>query len=896
MAKSWLKKIKPGKHLAALRDWIAPEAPMPSPPSLIKAVDLLDHDRFSQLLTYTDYDADRQLFFMDDRNDHLAVGFSLRYWPLLLSGTDAEDQIESLLMGCPSNSIVQFGVLSYPGVDWFLDRWAQARTEKTENPLLRQMALRRRDFMRYCALADGPSLLPQTELHPRDIRYYLNVRVPFTGDPASPREIDIFLKTVMDVRNTIRGGLSSLGIHTEIQDRSHVERILRILLNPQIPVPVLEKIEMPPEAGIPFGQDLIDRSTRIAALHGGFLAFGQKPLPDGEETRDILSKEEDPTVCVAITTDALPNPLYLGQTGDLLGPPASREDRIPMPFWAYTNIHVLDPDKASETLTAKLGTLNKQVMSESPWYRSMMSHLYTRRDDATYLMEQLRQGKNLVRAYVGINIYTKLSNAKRDGEYVRGLWRKAGFRSSPERFIHVPAFVASLPFQYTPHMDPPNKGLQRATTMHSLNAACLAHIQGDWSGHDPSTAGPLLVSRRGQLAAVNLLKATTNYNFVVVAASGAGKSFLTNEISSDFLSKNGLVRIIDVGRSYYRFCEIMGGQNMVFDPRHPVSMNPFSGVETEQDLSELTPMLKALLRQMAYPLTDESATPAWEYQALEQAILSAWNDHRGNTELRHIYEWLLNHGDPRTKDLAFQLAPFAIGRYSAWFSGERKLAFDKDIVVVELEELKSDPELQAIVLTLAINQITKEMYLSDRRRPKLLAIDEAWDLLGNVKTGKFIETAFRRARKYNGIAGVITQSFEDFEKSPAARAAIENAAWQFILYQRPESLEFAIANKRIVSDERLLEILKSVRSGPGFSEVYIRSEDGQGLYRFVTDRHSYWTFTTNPMDLTKIANLQDTGMSLTEIIDKMAREDYRTRLGVEDLEQEIKKLELQVLY
>ncbi len=884
----WLKNLRLERKMEAVRDWVAPEPPLALPKNLLNAADLLDHNRFSSLLTYTDYDEERELFYLDDRNDMLAVGFALRLWPLLLTGMDAENQIEAVLMGCPANTVLQFGVLSYPGVDQFLDSWAASRVAQTQNPLLRQMALRRRDFMKYTALSGGPSLLQMAELHPRAIEYVLSARIPFKGDPASAREIETFLKQVTDVRDSTRGSLASIGIPTSIIDKPHMERLLRIILNPQLSPSQLDQSYV---SGLPFGTGLIDRGTRMAVLHGGGIAIGTKPIPDASNQTKALSAEEDPTVCVSITTDALPNILFLGHTADLLGSQSSREDRIAPPFWLYSNMHILDPDKASEALTTKLGALNKQAMSESPWYRSMMAHLYARRDDATYLLNELRDGKSLARAYTGINIYTTLSNAKRDGEYVRGLWRKNGFRASPERFIQLPAFVASLPMQYTPEMDPPNRGLQRATTMHSLNAACLAHVQGDWSGHDPAQGGPLLVSRRGQVACVNLLKATTNYNFVVVAASGAGKSFLTNEIVSDFLSKNGLVRIVDVGRSYFRFCEIMGGQNMIFDPRNPVSMNPFSGVETLEDLSEMMPMMKALLRQMAYPLTDEANTPAWEYQALETAITAAWDQHKSQTDLSHVYQWLLEHGDARAKDLAFQLAPFAIGRYAAWFSGTRQLSFSNDLVVVELEELKSDPELQAVVLTLSINQITKEMYLSDRRKPKLLAIDEAWDLLGNVKTGKFIETAFRRARKYNGIAGVITQSFEDFEKSPAARAAIENAAWQFVLYQRPESLDFAIANKRVVADDRLLSILKSVRSGPGYSELYIRSEDGQGLYRFVTDRHSYWTFTTNPQDLAKIANMQDQGLDLPTIIDKLARADYLERYGTEDLAEALSILQ-----
>jgi conjugal transfer ATP-binding protein TraC len=245
-------------------------------------------------------------------------------------------------------------------------------------------------------------------------------------------------------------------------------------------------------------------------------------------------------------------------------------------------------------------------------------------------------------------------------------------------------------------------------------------------------------------------------------------------------------------------------------------------------------------------------------------------------------QWLRDYsGDEsnRAQDLAMQLEPFSHGRYRRWFSGPRTVTFSKPLVVIELEELKQDSALQAVVLQLVMFQVTKEMYLGDRRLPKLLAIDEAWDLMGGLKTGRFIETAFRRMRKYNGIAGVITQSFEDFEKSSAARAAIENAAWQFILYQRPESVEFAVSNKRISADEMSVSLIKSVRSGAGFSEVFVRGEQGSGLYRFVTDKHSYYTFTTKPTDINRLDDLVRNGMTMEKAIDTLSMQDYEQMWG-----------------
>jgi len=71
-----------------------------------------------------------------------------------------------------------------------------------------------------------------------------------------------------------------------------------------------------------------------------------------------------------------------------------------------------------------------------------------------------------------------------------------------------------------------------------------------------------------------------------------------------------------------------------------------------------------------------------------------------------------------------------------------------------------------------------------------------------------------------------------------------------------------------------MSLLKTVQSGPGFSEVYVRSEQGEGIYRFVVDRHSYWTFTTNPKDVPRLDALVKSGVPLTAAIDILAREDY----------------------
>ena len=847
-------------------EWLRPAAPgdLPVPTQIARA--LSERVAFTDWLSYRDFDDENDLVYLTAA-DTFRVGFVLGFAPLLVAGTDIESQLEAVLTNCPPDTVVQVGVLSGTQTEPILNAWLDARLRDNKHPMLAEIALRRREYFEAASSHGGSLTYGGANFQPRKFFYYISVSLPYNGAPDDERAMEIFLKNVVGLRATMEGALKGASIPSASLNRDAFEALLNELLNPQL-TPDARRDRLGSGMGLP--ESLVDRESRISVNPDGSIKFSS--FKDG--STDILA--------TVLTMDAPPAEGWLPKTSMLLGHPLSRDDRINCPFWLHTTILVQNPDKAKDRITMKLGSLNKQMMSESPWYRSMMSHLYTQKEELDGLMEAARGGHSPMRVWSGVVLYNTPERMKRETEYVANLWRKAGFRCSPERFISLPVFLAGLPLMYDPATDPPTRGLQRANTVNSFNAATLMHVQGDWHGSAPHRGGPLLVSRRGQLASIDLFDTSSNYNFVVIAQSGSGKSFFSNELAVDFLSRNGMVRIFDVGRSYKRFASVMGGSILEFTPENPVSLNPFSGITNHGELWELMPMLKSLIRQMAFPLTDDDSFETqfnWEYAAIEQAITSAWELHGENTGLEHVYHWMAQQGDTRYQDLAFQLHSFAVGRYAAWFNGPRQVRLDNDLIIVELEDLEVDPDLQAVVMTLMIHQITKDMYLSDpdRKRPKLLLVDEGWRLLGDKQSGGFISKAFRTVRKYRGCAGAITQSYADFAASAAARAALENSAWQFVLKQKPESIDFAVNQKWISDDEMLTGMLKTVNSdsAQGFSEIFVRGENGQGVYRFVTDRHSYWLYTTNPTDLARLAETQRShNCDLLTAVDILAREDY----------------------
>ncbi|WP_083024734.1 hypothetical protein [Vreelandella lionensis] len=181
-------------------------------------------------------------------------------------------------------------------------------------------------------------------------------------------------------------------------------------------------------------------------------------------------------------------------------------------------------------------------------------------------------------------------------------------------------------------------------------------------------------------------------------------------------------------------------------------------------------------------------------------------------ETKHVYQWLESRADsdPVAKSIALQLEPYAVGRHAAWFNGEPQLDLSNEFTILELEELNVDRELRNVVMTLLMARTTRDMYLRPLNIPKMMLIDEAWDLLADPKSGKFIETAFRRIRKYYGSAGFITQGFKDTDLSPAAQAAFDNAPWTFVLKQSGPSLDYAQKNGKLGGEDESCSICCAV--------------------------------------------------------------------------------------
>jgi conjugal transfer ATP-binding protein TraC len=277
----------------------------------------------------------------------------------------------------------------------------------------------------------------------------------------------------------------------------------------------------------------------------------------------------------------------------------------------------------------------------------------------------------------------------------------------------------------------------------------------------------------------------------------------------------------------------------------------------------------------------DGAEKPYEYRCIENAIEALWQEKRNRMSVKDIADYFHNSSDQVLKKISKQLQPWAYGRYAKFLVGESNIKFNNKLLVLELDGLNEEPELQTVVLNLVIAKISREMYLSTesevknhgKKLPKLIVIDEAWDLLRRPNTGTFIEKAYRRARKYECAVIIITQSFTDFDKTSAAKAALENSNWIITLVHDIGALEKAIDMNLLNISEYSKEMIKGLQKTNDYSELYVinKSVKGEGLYRLLVDPVTYWTYTTQGNEKVKLNTLLSSGIELNEAVEQLSK-------------------------
>jgi len=449
---------------------------------------------------------------------------------------------------------------------------------------------------------------------------------------------------------------------------------------------------------------------------------------------------------------------------------------------------------------------------------------------------------------------------------LNALFDSRGWTLQKDRFTALHAFLTALPLMPGPSFVEEMRILGQLRTFLTWSCVNTAPLLGEWKG----TGSPLLMllGRRGQIMHIDPFdNKKGNYNVAVAAASGAGKSFFTQEMVTSLLGTGGRVWVIDSGGSYERLCRLVGGTYLEFSEGTLINLNPFTGI---RDIVDEMPLLKAVLAQMAAPMQGLNSL---QTAFLEEAIKRVWDEQGNAAAITQVAAWLLGHDDEGARRVGRMLYPYTReGSYGRFFEGPSNVDLDNPFVVLELGELDTRPDLQTVVLLLLMMRITETMYLGDRNQRKLCIIDEAWRLMGQGNAGQFIEQGYRTARKFGGAFMTITQGIDDYFKSGTSKAALDNADWVFLLRQKGESIKAAENSDRLMLDEPLRKLLTSVDTQQGkYSEIAILGPGGTAVGRLVVDPFTEKLYSTRAEEYTAIESMQRQGMSLVDAIERLVK-------------------------
>ena len=373
-------------------------------------------------------------------------------------------------------------------------------------------------------------------------------------------------------------------------------------------------------------------------------------------------------------------------------------------------------------------------------------------------------------------------------------------------------------------------------TVFPFTTSEVGHSTGIPLGFNKQTGVPILFD--------NFHSSLANYNMVIFAKSGAGKSVTMKTLISRSAVLMGIQSLaLDAEGEYTIVAESLGGINVVISPTSKTVINLFD-IEPENIRDEITGRTRSILNveskvedvtqallTMARGSTRSKEVNELTKQIISEAVAEEYAEAHITSNPASLYESnVMNSGDLLGKkkklmptigswyrrilrkaeentnvDYQFHYSYLIkvmkqyIREYNgqmAYFDGQS--TFDLldgslfiNLDISQLEERFARPLAQQILLSWIWEKYVKKNS-EDRTKAakKRVLIDEAWMLLPYPEAVDFLNTMARRARKRNVSLAIISQRFQDFYEKPEAQAVLTSSDTKLFLAQDKAEIQY----------------------------------------------------------------------------------------------------------
>jgi type IV secretory pathway VirB4 component len=475
------------------------------------------------------------------------------------------------------------------------------------------------------------------------------------------------------------------------------------------------------------------------------------------------------------------------------------------------HIEPVPPQVAAQRLRKQRGRLESSRRQDAAKGRLDDPELDAAAFDAAELATRLARGEaRLFRLglYLTVHAFTEQELAERVTE-VRNLAASLLLDTATVTWRQLQGWITCLPLGYDA------VGMRRVFDTDAL-AACFPFTSPDL----PLGTGD---AGMGVLFGLNLASsgvvvwdrwAQDNYNAVILARSGAGKSYLAklDLLRNLYLGIEAFV--IDPEDEYLALAETVGGT--VIRPGapgvriNPLDLNPGDGDDALYRRTQFMQTFVAVASPSGAGATaDAPGLRGEEPAALDDAVLAAYRA-KGITSdprtwrrpaplLGDVVAELPKFGEAG-RSVAARLRPYVTGSFKGLFDGPTTTPAAGHLVVFAIKELAD--ELKPVGTLLALDSVWRRVSTSRPEDRQVVLVDEAWRLLTAGLGARFLLNLAKGARKYGAGLTVVTQDAADVLSTDTGRAVVSNAATQVLLRQAPQAIDAVAEAFNLTDGER----------------------------------------------------------------------------------------------
>lgn len=338
-----------------------------------------------------------------------------------------------------------------------------------------------------------------------------------------------------------------------------------------------------------------------------------------------------------------------------------------------------------------------------------------------------------------------------------------------------------------------------------------------------------------------------NYNSVVFAKAGAGKSYLVKLEILRSLMFDAEILVIDPENEYENLCQAVGGEYITFGFNSKSKINPF-------DLSQVIEEKENALNQKILSLHSLFKIIMGELNPTEEAILDRAlmttyqmkgitpdpkTQNRQPPLIEDLYKTLIGMEEPQSRSLADRIEKFIKGSFAGIFDQPSNINIKNPFTVFSLRDLEASlrPIAMFIILDFIWTKIRSEL------KKRILVVDEAWFMMQHPDSANFLTSIAKRARKYYLGVTTITQDVEDFLKQDLGKAIVTNSSIQILMKQHPAAIDKVGEVFYLSEGEK--QFLLSCAVGEG---LFFAGNNHVAL-RVVASPEEHKIITTNPKEI-----------------------------------------------